>query len=161
MRRSQDQPALVQLLLEHKASASIADATGSTALYYAALSGCLAAVDLLKAAAGDGFGAAVNAANANGETPLMAAAASGATEVCALLIASGADLGAKATAGDHEGSGALDIARRNMKMQTATFLKTKVHLLLLLLLHHRLLLLLLHTHLILLHRILQVVTTRR
>ena len=107
MRRSQDQPALVQLLLDRNASASIADATGSTALYYAALSGGEAAVDLLKAAAGDGFGAAVNAANANGETPLMAAAASGATEICALLIASGADLSAKATAGEHEGRGAL------------------------------------------------------
>ena len=125
MRRSQNQAMLVQLLLDRKASASLADATGSTALYYAALSGCLPAVDLLKAAAGDGFGAVMDVANANGETPLMAAAASGATEVCGLLIASGADLGARATAGMHEGRGALLIARCNNFTRTADFLKTK------------------------------------
>ena len=106
MQRSEDQPALVKLLLEHKASPNVVDATGSMPLYYAALSGGEAAVTQLKEAAGDGFAAMTNATNKNGETPLMAAAASGATTVCGLLIESGADVSALATGGVHEGRSA-------------------------------------------------------
>lgn len=96
----------MKLLLDHKASATLADATGNTALYYAALSGGDAAVNHIKATLGDGFAALINQTNANGETPLMAAAASGATTVCGLLIEGGADVSAKATGGMHEGRSA-------------------------------------------------------
>lgn len=109
--REDDDPAMLQLLLRHRAQIDACDRLGRSALHAACLMNhARIAAALLKA------GARVDLADAQGVTPLLEAARSGSLACVELLAAHGAD----PAACDHAGRNALAIACQATACDTAT-----------------------------------------
>ena len=106
---------IVKLLLEHEAHVNTRASRGRTALWLASQKGHVGIVSLLIEA-----GADIEARfEDDGYTPLIEAAGAGHSTTVSHLLEKGADVNAKANSGDI----ALDVARKNSRVETVQLLE--------------------------------------